>query len=156
MQDDERRPGRRHLLIAAGLAAPALGVLAWRATGGGETLAATPACGDAPVTQPQTEGPYFKPRSPQRNALRDAGVAGTRLDLAGRVLTRACRPVAGALLDFWQADASGAYDNTGFRLRGHQFADAEGASAWRPSCPASIPAARRTSTSRSSRPAAAS
>ena len=97
-----------------------------RAGGAGETLAATPACGDAPVTQPQTEGPFFKPRSPQRNALRDAGVAGTRLDLAGRVLTRACRPVAGALLDFWQADASGAYDNTGFRLRGHQFADAEG------------------------------
>src|SRR3712207_6926313 len=37
-----------------------------------------------------------------------------------------CRPVAGALLDFWQADARGEYDNSGFRLRGHQFADSRG------------------------------
>ncbi|HXZ52695.1 MAG TPA: hypothetical protein VEH51_11905 [Burkholderiales bacterium] len=28
--------------------------------------------------------------------------------------------------DLWHADASGAYDNHGFRLRGHQFADAGG------------------------------
>jgi hypothetical protein len=31
-----------------------------------------------------------------------------------------------ALVDLWQADAEGVYDNTGFRLRGHQFTDAEG------------------------------
>jgi protocatechuate 3,4-dioxygenase beta subunit len=31
-----------------------------------------------------------------------------------------------ALLDFWQADSKGAYDNSGFRLRGHQFSDALG------------------------------
>jgi protocatechuate 3,4-dioxygenase beta subunit len=30
------------------------------------------------------------------------------------------------LLDFWQADDRGRYDNSGFRLRGHQFSDAEG------------------------------
>jgi protocatechuate 3,4-dioxygenase beta subunit len=34
--------------------------------------------------------------------------------------------VQGALVDFWQADGNGVYDNTGFRLRGHQFADAAG------------------------------
>jgi len=34
--------------------------------------------------------------------------------------------VGGALLDFWQADAAGDYDNTGFRLRGHQFSGADG------------------------------
>jgi protocatechuate 3,4-dioxygenase beta subunit len=26
----------------------------------------------------------------------------------------------------WQADASGAYDNSGYRLRGHLFTDAQG------------------------------
>ena len=31
-----------------------------------------------------------------------------------------------ALLDFWQADDAGAYDNAGYRLRGHQFADDQG------------------------------
>lgn len=53
-------------------------------------------------------------------------MAGTPLVLTGRVLSMGCQPVAGALLDFWQADAVGNYDNTGFRLRGHQFADTDG------------------------------
>ena len=53
---------------------------------------------------------------------------------------------AGALLDFWQADAKGHYDNSGFRLRGHQFADAGRAlTDCAASCPAPIPAAPATS-----------
>ena len=87
----------------------------------------TPAChdGDA-VTLAQTEGPYFKPSSPERIELIEEGIAGQPIELAGLVLTRACKPVAGALLDFWQADDQGRYDNSGFRLRGHQFTDADG------------------------------
>jgi len=42
------------------------------------------------------------------------------------VFARDCRPVTGALLDFWQADRDGEYDNVGFRLRGHQFTDGAG------------------------------
>jgi protocatechuate 3,4-dioxygenase beta subunit len=42
------------------------------------------------------------------------------------VFGRDCKPVAGALLDFWQADGEGEYDNVGFRLRGHQFTAADG------------------------------
>ena len=30
------------------------------------------------------------------------------------------------MLDFWQADDAGAYDNSGHRLRGHQFTDDAG------------------------------
>src|SRR5437868_2244519 len=60
-------------------------------------------------TPVQTEGPYFKPGSPARASLVEAGMAGTRLTLTGRVLTRTCQPVNGARLDFWQADASGSY-----------------------------------------------
>ena len=32
----------------------------------------------------------------------------------------------GALVDLWQADDKGEYDNSGFRLRGHQRAGADG------------------------------
>ena len=117
---------RRDFLLGAGLAAPAVAVLALNAHDGGEVLAATPACGDSPTTQAQTEGPYFKRRSPARASLIEPGMAGTKLVLTGSVLTQSCRPVAGALLDFWQADAGGAYDNAGFRMRGHQFADTDG------------------------------
>ena len=96
----------------------------------GTTLAPTPACddGDEP-TLAQTEGPYFTPDSPERTSLLEAGMGGQRLVVAGTVLTTDCRPVRRALLDFWQADDAGQYDNQGYRLRGHQFSDDQGA--WR-------------------------
>jgi protocatechuate 3,4-dioxygenase beta subunit len=53
-------------------------------------------------------------------------MTGTRLVITGQVLTTACTPIANALLDFWQADNDGNYDNAGYRLRGHQFTDANG------------------------------
>jgi protocatechuate 3,4-dioxygenase beta subunit len=90
-------------------------------------VAPTPACddGDDPTPQ-QTDGPFFSPRSPERASLLETGVDGTRLILTGRVLDSACQPIGGALLDFWQADADGEYDNQGIKLRGHQFTDAKG------------------------------
>jgi protocatechuate 3,4-dioxygenase beta subunit len=90
-------------------------------------LVPTPACHDGDdATAPQTEGPYFKPSSPERTELFEEGMAGQPIELVGFVLSRGCKPLAGALLDFWQADDKGGYDNSGFRLRGHQFSDAEG------------------------------
>ena len=90
-------------------------------------LPATPAChDDDEATLRQTEGPFFKPSSPERAELAEAGMAGQGIELVGFVLSRACEPVAGALLDFWHADAGGQYDNSGFRLRGHQFSDVQG------------------------------
>jgi protocatechuate 3,4-dioxygenase beta subunit len=58
--------------------------------------------------------------------LIEPGMPGTRLNLSGRVLSASCSPVAHALLDFWQADASGHYDDSGFRLRGHLFSNDQG------------------------------
>ena len=51
---------------------------------------------------------------------------GVQLVLTGYVLTADCKPVAHALLDFWQADSGGNYDNSGYTLRGHQYSDATG------------------------------
>jgi protocatechuate 3,4-dioxygenase beta subunit len=59
------------------------------------------------------------------------------------VLTRACRPVAGALVDLWQANDAGDYDNKGFRLRGHVFTDAEGRYAFRTIMPGLYPGRTR-------------
>ena len=91
------------------------------------SLAATPACGaDADSTPRQTEGPYFSRNSPLRRSLLDTDLPGTRLVLTGVVRGVGCAALGGALLDFWQADGYGDYDNRGYRLRGHQFTDAEG------------------------------
>jgi protocatechuate 3,4-dioxygenase beta subunit len=90
-------------------------------------LPATPACGAAPApTLRQTEGPFFTPNSPERQSLIESGVSGPTLELAGFILSRSCKPLPRSLIDFWQADAKGEYDNKGFRLRGHQFTDGEG------------------------------
>ena len=89
------------------------------------TAAGSGACSGQP-TPAQTEGPYFKPGSPMRTSLVAPGMAGTRLALSGRVLSRDCRPNSGARLDFWQADSSGNYDNAGYRLRGNQSTGPDG------------------------------
>jgi protocatechuate 3,4-dioxygenase beta subunit len=90
-------------------------------------LQATPSCDDGDDATPeQTEGPFYTPDTPRRSNLVIAGVSGAPLLLTGDVVDTRCRPIRGALLDFWQADAHGRYDNAGFRLRGHQFADTRG------------------------------
>ena len=92
------------------------------------TLAPTPACDDGDDPTPsQTEGPYFTPNSPVKASFLGDVSSGTRLALSGTVVTTACTPVGGALIDLWQANDAGEYDNSGYRLRGHQFADAQGA-----------------------------
>lgn len=53
-------------------------------------------------------------------------MAGTRVLLTGRVITSQCAPVAGAIVDVWQADDAGAYDLKGYRLRSKVAADAQG------------------------------
>jgi len=119
---------RRNFLSVA-LAVPAAFVLAStrEARAQAPALKPTPACGDdARATPSQTEGPYFKPSSPLRASLLDPDMPGTRIVLEGTVLGTDCKPIPRALLDFWQADAQGRYDNAGFRLRGHQFTDDAG------------------------------
>ncbi len=81
-------------------------------------------CGSA--TPPDMAGPFYKAGAPARASLIEPGARGERVILAGRVLGADCKPVAGALLDFWQADEKGEYDNSGFRYRGKVAADADG------------------------------
>jgi protocatechuate 3,4-dioxygenase beta subunit len=90
-------------------------------------LPPTPACTDTDdVTPRQTEGPFYKPRSPERTSLLEPDMTGATIVLTGYVLSRRCQPMARALLDFWQADDQGQYDNAGDRCRGHQFTDEAG------------------------------
>lgn len=131
--DESGGISRKTLLKAALIApipllvgrAPALARDAQRTDG---LLDPTPFCddGDDPTTA-QTEGPYFRPNSPRRTSLVGPGTPGVPLTVRGYVFGRSCRPIANALLDFWQADTNGAYDNSGFGFRGHRFSDAQGA-----------------------------
>jgi len=118
----ERRSRREFLGASAALVI----ALASEARAQGGRPRPTPACGEYGVTHPQTPGPFFKPSSPMRASLIEPGIGGTRIVVEGTVMTIDCKPVPRAILDFWQADSQGEYDNTGFRLRGHQLSDDAG------------------------------
>ena len=111
----------RRRFLGVSLATPAVIVLGSQRVGAQRP---TPSCGAA--TASQTEGPYFKPSSPERQSLIEPSTKGTRIVIEGTVLTTDCQPVPRALIDVWHADAAGEYDNTGYRLRGHQYTDASG------------------------------
>jgi len=116
---------RRFVSLLATL--PLTGLLSASFRGKFLTLPVTPPCDDHDEPTPwETEGPYFKPNSPERSSLLEQGMGGSKLVLTGRVLTTDCKPVAHALLDWWHADNEGEYDNSGFRLRGHQYTDKNG------------------------------
>ena len=142
--DGKQGLSRRRLLIVAGAAPAAAGAYALTACGseadaGRTTTAVATSAATPPAVQPtracddggestvaQTEGPYFTPGSPRRRRLRRAGTTGSRLVVSGLVVDTACKPIRHALLDFWQADGEGRYDNQGYDLRGHQFTGKEG------------------------------
>lgn len=78
-------------------------------------------------------GPFYLPDQPAQEDLCRAG-KGERLTVSGRVLGLPdCRPLAGALVEVWQADARGEYTLVGggkpdpdCLLRASVKADAEG------------------------------
>lgn len=132
MNRNEQQLHRRHFIQQSGAALATAGV-------SGNLLSA---CGTDPAservdpgplqltcglhTAPNIEGPFFTPDSPERQSLLELGFQGQRLRIRGQVFNVDCEPLAGALLDFWQADHEGAYDNQGYTYRGHQFTTAEG------------------------------
>ena len=89
----------------------------------GRLLAATE---ESPETENNWQGPFYKPGAPVRSVLLEKGMAGTPLTVTGRILDTHGRPLKGALLDVWQADHTGSYDNTGFLLRGKLYTDDDG------------------------------
>jgi protocatechuate 3,4-dioxygenase beta subunit len=119
----------RRRFICAGLMMPVAAVLGApyrQSAHAAPILKPTPACGSGEVTPQQTAGPFFKPASPERASLIEPETHGNRFVLEGLVLSTRCAPVANALVELWHAGADGRYDNQGFRLRGHQYTDAEG------------------------------
>jgi protocatechuate 3,4-dioxygenase beta subunit len=88
-------------------------------------LDATPQC-EEEESEDNIEGPFYKEGAPPKSDLTENGMPGVRLTISGSVLGLTCEPLAGALIDVWQADDAGAYDAVGFILRGTLNADAEG------------------------------
>jgi protocatechuate 3,4-dioxygenase, beta subunit len=108
----QKYPISRRELLGAGAGAAA-GLVAQRLVGEPPT---GQACGEA--TAPQTSGPFYPAHDrpdedPDLTQVkgRPGRAAGEIVHVRGRVLDQACRPVAGALVEVWQANSWGRYDH---------------------------------------------
>src|SRR5215813_12900293 len=77
------KPTRRRFLLNTGLLAAGW-ELSRPGPGLAQELAPTPSCrdGDEPTVR-QGDGPFFKPKSPERSDLREPGAGSRRLELSG-------------------------------------------------------------------------
>jgi protocatechuate 3,4-dioxygenase beta subunit len=89
------------------------------------------------LTPEMTEGPYYIAGEKLRRNITE-GRSGTRLDLRlGVVDAATCRPIKGAIVDIWHADASGIYSGFGAGasdrtfMRGLQRTDGSGVAQFR-------------------------
>ena len=118
--------------------------------GGDVAMDAGPSADTAPdTTEPEVciqtgddaKGPYYLEDPPFTTVIAEPGEPGDRLFVSGQVLDEACAPLDGALVDVWQADATGTYDlNTvKYRLRGQMLANGSGAYAFDTIVPGGYP-----------------
>lgn len=84
-------------------------------------------------TSPDQLGPYYRENPPFRTNLEVKSTNGVPLRVVGRVLSSECTKsddpgIADALVDVWQADDEGVYDNEtkDYQLRGKMNADSSG------------------------------
>ena len=137
---DELVTRRGSLLRLAGLLGGAFGLSAWKgASTAGAAGPAAVASGAVKcvLTPEQTEGPYYIPNERLRRNITE-GRPGTPLTLRlGVVDASTCRPIKGAAVDIWHADAAGVYSGFGQGaasltfMRGIQRTDAKGTATFR-------------------------
>lgn len=78
------------------------------------------------VTEDNLLGPFYKANAPFDADLAD-DLPGELVEIEGTVYGCDCEtPLAGAIVDIWQADDTGGYDNAGFTLRGRIETDKDG------------------------------
>lgn len=88
---------------------------------------------DCKLTVPSAEGPFYRAGAPWVTRLCNPNEPGEPLVIVGRVTTaETCAPLRNAVIDVWQANHTGLYDNqmkeyaNKFYLRGRMKTDAEG------------------------------
>ena len=123
----------------AGMAGLLLGLAGWEAAdseGAGPAGVASGAV-SCVLTPEQTEGPYYIAGEKYRRNITD-GRPGVPLFLRLRVVDAStCKPIAGAAVDIWHADAIGVYSGFGAGaksrtfMRGIQKTDANGLARFR-------------------------
>jgi protocatechuate 3,4-dioxygenase beta subunit len=131
---NEEHLTRSSILRLAGLAAASFGVGSWQAreAEGGGPAAVESGAVSCVLTPELTEGPYYIAGERLRRNITD-GHPGIPLFLRLAVVDAStCKPISGAAVDIWHADAAGTYSGFGAGsgsrtfMRGIQKTDAHG------------------------------
>jgi len=113
--DESRFTRRGSLIRVGGFVATALGAGSWKVAtsdGAGPAGVASGAV-TCVLTPEQTEGPYYIANELVRRNITE-GRAGTPLTLRAFVVDAStCKPIKGAAVDIWHADAGGVYSGFG-------------------------------------------
>ena len=84
-------------------------------------------CLDGGFTPEQVEGPFFRPGAPEKRDLSMVPAdKKIKIKISGKILSKDCRPLKDASINFWHASPEGYYDSKGFLYRGFQKARPDG------------------------------
>lgn len=132
-------PGLCLLVLLAGCAAAPTPTISVDAPAAADSAAATAAnttgavatgtpAANCALTRADQMGPFYTPDAPARTSLYPDGTPGQALVISGVVYLNDCAtPLPGAVVEIWQADASGNYDfSDQFAGRGQVTADDRG------------------------------
>lgn len=93
------------------------------------TFTSSASAASCTATEALTEGPYYSTNTPVRSNI-VSSQAGTKTTFTITVADTSCKPVKGARVDIWHANAAGKYSavdgNTQNFLRGTQTTNAKG------------------------------
>ena len=125
----KNKDSRRQFLRNTSLAALSFGILPAVAKTTTEPNPNSPILCDESTEDAYGQGPFYTANAPtiQNDMLADSNELGTRLILSGQVYNLACSEVIpNTEIDIWHANDSGAYDNTGYNLRGKATSNPQG------------------------------
>lgn len=128
MAPEKNKNSRRQFLRNTALTALSVGLLPVVAKSNGSE-ADTPAACNPTTLDYYGQGPFYTANAPviANNQLAAQNETGTRLIISGVVRTLDCSQlIPDTLIDIWHANDAGAYDNTGYNLRGITHSNAQG------------------------------
>ena len=110
----------------------AMGLFIFKST----KLGASPTC----KTLSDYEGPFYSKGAPKISQLAQPGEKGRRITISGQVLKTDCKsPASSYILDMWQTNYKGEYDNSGYKLRGKVASKKDGSFAFETIMPGRYP-----------------
>ena len=126
---NKKQDGRRQFLRNTSLAALSFVIIPALAKTTTKPKPSSPVLCNESTEDAYGQGPFYTANAPaiQNDMLADSNETGTRLILSGQVYNLACSEVIpNTEIDIWHANDAGAYDNTGYNLRGKATSNPQG------------------------------